>query len=367
MGKASPVFADGKLYVTEVNGNVHILQPTDTGVTVLDSDELSVEDGRYAEIYGSFAPAYGRLYFTAESGIYAIGSPGTPYRAEPGMSAFDAEAAAGNAARLRVVPAELILSAGESARFEVRAFDANGRFLGTRDATWSVDGLAGATVTTDGRLSTSAEATNQGGKVIASTGNLTASAQVRVFSPLPWSENFESGRPPFWVGGGPRLGAGDLAGQQVLQKGPSPSGLHRHAVYMGPASMSGYTVQADVMASEWRRRRPDLGLINTGYTMDLQGNAQRIQLQSWAAELRIDERVEYAWEPNVWYTLKLRVDVEADRAVIRGKVWKRDEAEPAEWTITTEDPEPLRQGSPGLIAYSPIDVYLDNVSVMENQ
>jgi hypothetical protein len=53
--------------------------------------------------------------------------------------------------------------------------------------------------------------------------------------------------------------------------------------------------------------------------------------------------------------------------VIRGKVWKRDDAEPLEWTVTTEDPQPIRNGSPGLIAYSPIDVYIDNVSVMENQ
>ena len=75
VGKSSPVWADGKLYVTEVNGNVTILQPGSDGAAVLDHEELAVEDGRYAEIYGSFAPAYGRLYLTAESGIYCIGDP----------------------------------------------------------------------------------------------------------------------------------------------------------------------------------------------------------------------------------------------------------------------------------------------------
>ena len=69
VGKSSPVWADGKLYVTEVNGNVHILELSADGASVLDSEALEVADGRYAEIYGSFAPAYGRLYVTAESGI----------------------------------------------------------------------------------------------------------------------------------------------------------------------------------------------------------------------------------------------------------------------------------------------------------
>jgi len=368
VGKSSPVWADGKLYITEVNGKVHILRPNRNGVTVLDSEELRVNGGRPAEIYGSFAPAYGRLYFTSETGIYSVGDTGTPFRADAGAPrTLSEETPAGAVAQLQVVPAELILSAGETATFQVRALDANGRPLGTRDASWSVDGLVGAMVSANGVLSTISGASNQGGKVTASVGGMTGSAQVRVFAPLPWSENFESGRPPFWIGGGPRLSVADVGGQQVLQKSPSPIGLHRHAVYLGPAEMAGYTVQADMMATPWRRRRPDLGLINSGYTLDLQGNAQRVQIQSWAAELRIDERTEFVWEPSVWYTLKLRVDLESNRALIRGKVWKRGDTEPSAWTVTAEDPEPIRNGSPGLIAYSPIDVYIDNVRVMENQ
>ena len=368
VGKSSPVWADGKLYITEVNGNVHILQPNDTGVTVLDSDELTVEDGRYAEIYGSFAPAYGRLYLTAESGIYAIGNTATAFSTNNvNPYVLGEENPAGEIAHLQVIPAEIILSAGETATFEVRALDANGRLLGTRTAAWAVDGLVGATVSPSGVLSTSADSNNHGGKVVASVNGMTASAQVRVFAPLPWVENFEGGRPPFWVGGGPRLAAVDVGGQQVFRKSASPNGLHRHAVYLGPAEMSGYTIQADMMATEWRRRRPDLGLINSGYTLDLQGNAQRAQLQSWAAELRIDERTEFVWESGVWYTLKLRVDLANDRAVIRGKIWERSEPEPSMWTVTAEDPQPIRNGSPGLIAYSPIDIYIDNVRVMENQ
>ena len=369
VGKASPVWADGKLYVTETNGNVTILEPGPDGATELDHDELAVEDGRYAEIYGSFAVGYGRLYVTAESGIYAIGDPDAPFTMAPGTALEGpAETAPMDAAAsLQVVPAEVIASAGDTVEFRVRAYDENGRFIGARDAAWSVDGLAGASVSQSGVLATDDRASNQAGTVTASVGELSAVAQVRAYAPLPWSENFESGRPPYWIGGGASLAVEELDGDQVFRKGASRTGIHRHATYLGPTDMSGYTVQVDVRASQWRRRRPDIGLINSGYTMDLQGNRRKIQIQSWAAELRIREEVDFTWEAETWYRLKLRVDVDGDRGLVRGKVWPRDEPEPAEWTITAEDPMPNRNGSPGIIGYSPIDIYFDNVSVMENQ
>ena len=369
VGKASPVWADGKLFITETNGNVRILEPGPDGAAELDHDELQVEDGRYAEIYGSFAVGYGRLYVTAESGIYAIGDPDAPFTMTAGTTPEGpAESAPMETpASLQVVPAEVIASAGDTVEFSVRAYDENGRFLGTSDATWSVDGLAGAGISPSGVLATDARASNQAGTVTATAGELSAVAQVRAYAPLPWSESFESGRPPHWIGGGGSLAVEDVDGNQVFRKGASRTGIHRHAIYMGPADMAGYTVQADVMASQWRRRRPDVGLINSGYTMDLQGNRRKIQLQSWAAELRIREEVDFTWEAGTWYRLKLRVDVDGDRGLVRGKVWPRDEAEPADWTITAEDPLPNRNGSPGIIGYSPIDIYFDNVSVVENQ
>ena len=369
VGKASPVWADGKLFVTETNGNVTILQPGPNGATELDHDELQVEDGRHAEIYGSFAVGYGRLYVTAESGIYCIGNPGAPFTAGGGTSADGGgeRAASGTPAVLQVVPAEVIAAAGDTVEFEVRAYDAGGRFLGLRDATWSLDSLAGGSVSAQGVLATDARAANQAGAVTATVGGLSAAAQVRVYAPLPWSENFESGRPPHWIGGGGSLAVEDLGGNQVFRKGASRTGIHRHAIYMGPASMSGYTVQVDVLSTQQGRRRPDIGLINSGYTLDLQGNRQKIQVQSWAAELRVKEEVDFPWEPDTWYRLKLRVDIESDRGVVRGKVWPRDDSEPTDWTITAEDPLPNRSGSPGIIGYSPIDIYFDNVSVVENQ
>jgi hypothetical protein len=326
-------------------------------------------ENRAAEIYGSFAVGYGRLYVTSEAGIYCIGNPNDSFVALASTAPdLGVElAATSTPSVLQVVPAEVIASAGDTVEFEVRTFDAGGRFLGVQQATWQVDSLAGGSVSAQGVLTTDARAANQAGTVTATLGGLTAVAQVRVFAPLPWSENFESGRPPFWIGGGGSLAVEDLGGNQVFRKGASRTGIHRHATYLGPADMSGYTVQVDVLATQQGRRRPDIGLINSGYTMDLQGNRQKVQIQSWAAELRIKEEVDFPWEPDTWYRLKLRVDIEGERGAVSGKVWPRDATEPTDWTITAEDPLPNRTGSPGIIGYSPINIYFDNVSVVENQ
>jgi hypothetical protein len=122
-------------------------------------------------------------------------------------------------------------------------------------------------------------------------------------------------------------------------------------------------VQADVQGTQQGRRRPDVGLINSGYVLDIQGNHQRIQVRSWAAMLRMAKTEDFAWDMDAWYTMKMRVDQQGGKAVIRGKVWKRGDPEPAEWTITAEDPLPIAQGSPGLYAYSPVEVQFDNVKV----
>jgi hypothetical protein len=120
------------------------------------------------------------------------------------------------------------------------------------------------------------------------------------------------------------------------------------------------------MATRKGRRVPDLGLINSGYTLDLMGAFQQVQVRSWLAEQRGTQQVPFAWETDVWYTMKLRVDHEAGKAIVRGKVWRRGEPEPEAWTITVEDPYPIANGSPGLVGYSPAPIYYDNLAVTAN-
>jgi outer membrane protein assembly factor BamB len=365
VGKGSPVLADGKLYVTETNGKFHIIKPGPDRAESLDVDELSIAGGEYAEIYGSPAIAGGRIFFTTEAGLYCLGDRNKAFRISPWKSPKAPKA--GQPATLQIVPAEVQLEAGQTAKFRVRLLDASGVVLGTKSAEWSLEGLEGS-VDRKGRF-TSGGSDFQTGKIRARVGELTAAARARVYPPLPWSydfEAFETGKfPATWIGANRIYLAGQLDGEKVLVKAPRGRGLNRTFLYMGPSWLSDYTIEADIRGEAKGRRRPDIGLINSGYILDLQG-AQTLQVRSWTAELRMAQEVELAWEPDTWYRIKMQVQTDDEKAVIRGKVWKRSDPEPDAWAITVEDPHPIRSGTPGLLAYSPVNVYYDNVSVTPN-
>ncbi len=379
IGRGSPVFADGKIYATEENGNVHILKPGADRFEALDHQHLTMPEGRHVEIWGSFAVAYGRIYFLAEDGLYCLGDKKAPFRgpapggakaAAPLAIAFDPPPPSGaNPAALLVVPGEVMAKAGEEVAFEVRAFDEKGWALpatAAKGATFTLEGLAGA-INPEGRFKADPAKGTQSGKVKATLGTLSATARVRVFAPLPWSEAFESGKVPAgWVGAG-RFTIAEGEGGKTLHKAPVQTGLNRSSVFIGPSSMSGYTIEADLRATKKGRRMPDLGLINGGYTLDLMGNHQRLQVRSWASELAFSQTVDFKWEPDVWYRMKLRVDVLPDKSVARGKVWRKGETEPAEWTISYDDKGRIPAGAPGIYGDSPVDIDYDNLMVVVNQ
>ena len=127
--------------------------------------------------------------------------------------------------------------------------------------------------------------------------------------------------------------------------------------------MSGYTIQVDLLGNKKRRAVPDMGLIANRYTLDMMGYHQQLQIRTWAAELRMAKTVPFAWETGVWYTMKMTVQIAGSKAIIRGKVWPRDQQEPTEWSIEVEDPLPNRTGSPGLYGYSPAEIFYDNLKV----
>ena len=368
IGRAAPTFADGKLYLTEQTGHVWIVKPGADAAEALDEELLSMPEGRFAEIWGSVAVAYGRLYFTAEDGLYCLGRKDAPFAAAASATSGPPETAPADAkpAKLLVVPAEVIGSAGETTVFEAWAFDGRGRFIRKEKAAWSLDGLSGE-ISADGRLTTKAAATTAG-KVQAAVGDLVASAQVRLFGPLPWTFDFEQGAVPrHWIGAGPRFKVAELDGGHRLHKPLVSSGLTRSTVFIGPPTMKGYTVEADLRATRAGRRMPDMGIVNQGYVLDLMGRHQRLQIRVWAAELEKSVDVPFEVAPDVWYRARLRVDVAGEKAAVRGKVWKKDEPEPEGWSITFEDPIAVPEGSPGLYGDSPTDIYYDNVTVKVNE
>ncbi|MFQ5675855.1 MAG: PQQ-binding-like beta-propeller repeat protein, partial [bacterium] len=71
VGKGSPVWADGKIFATAVNGHFHIIKPGDKAAKSLDSKQIAFDETRAAEIYGSPAIAYQRIYLQPKSGCFA--------------------------------------------------------------------------------------------------------------------------------------------------------------------------------------------------------------------------------------------------------------------------------------------------------
>jgi len=98
------------------------------------------------------------------------------------------------------------------------------------------------------------------------------------------------------------------------------------------------------------------------------GNGQKLELHPWQAADEMTTRVDFKWDADKWYRMKLRVDHQKDgTARVRGKVWPADAAEPAAWTIEKVDKIPHLMGSPGIYADGISDVYFDNVKVYRNQ
>ncbi|HET9765475.1 MAG TPA: PQQ-binding-like beta-propeller repeat protein [Thermoanaerobaculia bacterium] len=373
VGKGSPVVADGKLFATEVNGRFHVVEPGAAAGKILDSEELHMPDGRYAEIYGSPAIAYGRIYLATENALYCLGDRRKPFRhassARPGSTTGAAPAAAAGApTKLLVVPAEVGLRPGEAASFRVLAFDALGNPVAAPAVTWSLKDLTGSL--DGGRFTPDAARGTQLGQVVAKAGELTAAARARVIAPPPYSESFDSiavgQRPAYFLSGAVRFEVVETSEGKVLRKGPAPEGVHRHRTFLGLDDWSDYTIQADLMAEQVGRKLGDVGLIDSGYTVDLMGSHQQIQVRSWDSELRASKQVPFSWQPGTWYTMKVSVRGEGGKAVVRAKVWPRGQPEPAEWTLVAEDPLPIAAGSPGLYGYSPAPVYYDNVAVTKN-
>lgn len=366
VGKNAPVWADGKIYVTEVNGNVSILKPGESGVEVLDRDEVKMPDGRrYAELYGSPAIAYGRIYFTTEEGIYCLGDADAPFEvaASPARTFGEETAGSDEPSVLRIVPGDVTLTTGDTVDYEVLAFNETGRALGPVDAELSAP--FGSIESSTLRAPTEGF---HAGEVVAKSGSLEAKARVRVFPSLPHEETFDDiegrGR-PYWIGAG-RYQVTELDGEKVLEKPVAEAGLLRSKLFIGPPELSDYTVEAEIRGGLQGRRKTDGGLINSGYILDLLGNSQKLEIRTWTAVRRIATAIDFAWEMDKWYQLKFTVERSDGKAVAKGKVWPKGEPEPSDWTLVVEDPLPVPAGAPGVQAYSPASFYFDNVKIYPN-
>jgi outer membrane protein assembly factor BamB len=366
--KASVVLADGKLYVGSNNGRFFILKPGPAEATVLDEHQLGTESAP-EEIWASVAVAHGRVYLATMDNLYAIGKKGA--LAKSALPRPEPAATPGEPRFLQVRPVEVTLRPGETARFHARLYDAQGRFVREEPAaTWSVDPLK-ADVKPNGELvAPEGGPRAQSGVVKATAGGLSGAARVRIFPPPPLFVSFDwlDKVPAPWMNA---TGKFDLRERdhhgKVLVKLADNAFTKRARAFVGPSDMHDYTVAADVLATEQRRQMGDGGVIAQRYALVLFGNNQRLELEPWQPEIKRTASAPFAWKADTWYRLKLRVENLPDGTVrARGKAWPSLEPEPEAWLLDRVDPIGNRQGSPGVYADAPYEVFFDNLSVVPN-
>jgi outer membrane protein assembly factor BamB len=412
--KGSPVWADGKIYVTEVDSKFHILEPGDKGCNELASVFFRSRGPAPVELNGSPAIANGRIYFLTSTDLWCVGKKESntaevPEKPKEAPAVKDAKPAF-----LQVLPAEVGVNPGAEVEFTVLAFDEKGRPLGEVEAEWSLAGqlppvfpiglpsppppktppappppLKGELTQQHGKTTKLTVGkppmapANQFGRVVAKVGDLTGYSRIRVAATLPFKADFskvpEGRTPGGWVNTAGKFAVAKLPdGSVVLRKlnvNPSPLVSRAHA-FIGLPNLTDYTIEADVQGSKVGADLPDIGVDANRYTLMLAGNTQQLRLISWDALPRIDKTISFPWKPGTWYSLKLTAKVEGDKAIVRGKVWPRDSEEPKNWNVEVEDPTPNKEGAPALYAYSAgilgpdkpgTEIYFNNVKITPNK
>lgn len=399
---ASPVWADGKIYLAAVNGEFCIIEPGKNEGKILHTQEFPSPDGVTAvECDASVAVSNGRIYLGTTESLYCIGKDGHSSKAKPAPSLAE-ESPVGPAVALRVEPAEVTLYAGDKANFTVKAMDANGRVLADEkmEGTWSLPvppspaipktetkpapfkGKLTGTGATAELVADSATGEQWG--VVEFKGKLgTAKARVRIVPKLPYKQDFnaiaDGYAPPSWSNAQGKFWVVTLDGEKVLRnnnKGASPV-IHNANAYIGKPDLTGYTIESDIMGTEVNGSIADMGIINNRYRLVLKGNQNNLRIEAWDAMPRVAVDVDFAIKPKTWYRLKFKVEVSegGKEANLFGKAWERGQPEPKDWTVAFTDPNPYTEGCPGLFSYAKsvredqagTDVYFDNVVILPNK
>lgn len=376
MNFATPVYADGKIYHVEKNGRWYILTPDDKdGVVKPKRGETMGNFPTGDELWASPVISHGRLYIATTGAMYCFedkskehGSTEPPKAREESPVEEDQKPA-----QVQVIPAEALMQPGESKKFEVRVFNAKGQLL--KDAKPKVTFTVAGPLKVDEAKSefvADAGAAHEAAIITAEIeGGAKTRSRVRIVPPLPWKFDFEklTDAPITWVGARYRHQLRDVGGNKQLVKITTiPKGT-RSRLSMGPSDLHDYTIQADVKAAQaGKGKEPDIGVIAQGYTLEIGGLNKRLMIHSWFShDKRYFTSQDFELDPDVWYTMKLRASNQDGKAVLQGKVWKRDEKEPADWTIELVDPQPNKTGAPGLFGNATnAEIFIDNVQVTPN-
>jgi outer membrane protein assembly factor BamB len=408
--RGSPVVADNKIFISEVNAKFVIIKlegkkvPEKSHVVQFKAPPPPEGEGQ-VEVNSTPAIANGRVYFGTRDESYCIGTKDGKAGDLPAQKNTESPVAAGaTPAQLMLFPADVAVKPGDSVEFKLRAYTAEGVLIpdAMLKAEWSLPApvvpkkesaappkakdttpakdvppekkvetapKAGgpppldATIDAEtGKITINAKKPAQQGLVMAKVGNLVATARVRVVPQIPYKQDFAmvpvGSVPGGWVNTQGKYTVVEDGGKKVLFKvntNPRPPVARAYAYITAPTS-TGYTIAADIKGVVKKEKLPDAGVMANRYTMYLDGKTddngkQSVRLISWEALPRIDVGVPFVYQSGTWYRMKLVVEVGEKEAVVRGKVWDRTQPEPEKWTIEYKDPLPNREGAAALYGY----------------
>lgn len=483
MGRASPLYADGKFYCADATGRWFIFEPDEArGLKRIHHLRLD------SEINGSPIVSHGRIYLPTEAAMYCIGYPDAKPEADPipPMPPEKPLEEDPQPAQALVVPVESLLKPGKKQLLQVFLYNANGQFLRVAKPTEVKFTLQGkGQIDENGRYIAPSEAEHHAVIVTAETAGVKGHARIRVVPDFPWNFTFDDGIVPItgvgiryrhigldfdlyqalkqrnrlaarlyialatqftnfpapvatyddstpanvWTGlrryldlletvttqslakqtldpalqllkeeqvisqwewtGTEDTSNGQIGPQLRVTKGPRqvtgngvlckittiPKGT-RSQCWLGHPSSSNYEIQADFYAEgmpvaeglDKNAKLVDFGLICQRYRFDALGTHQKLKLYSWISHDQKYFEQPYEWTADTWYTLKFRVTTEIQGetpvAQLLGKIWKRDDPEPSEWTIRWTDQPANLNGSPGLFGNAQnAEVFIDNLKV----
>ncbi len=377
--EGSPVWADGKIYLTTHEATFLILEDTGDSCKLIDKLNFKAGAAKNVEIYASPAISDGRIVIFTTTEMVCFGKKDAKPQPTPAEKLAAEAAPEKTPATMLVRPAEVLLRPGEKAQFESIAYDKHGQRIGPVAATYVLPAKLGS-LDANGTFT----AGNHGGigevraELGSGAGKLVGAARVRVVPELPISEDFEAYKDGdivgWWAGvSKAKYAVETLDGSKVLKKISNDSGpvLNRSLAFITPPIEAGYTVEADVRGA--RRNgtvelRGDAGVVNARYVLEAYQNGAKLRVVSWVPGPRFEKAIDFNWPADKWFRLKLKVVIadEGGNKVgkIYAKAWPRGEPEPTLWTIEATDPLPNQEGAAGIYAYSSnAEVYFDNIKI----
>ncbi len=437
--QSSPFFADGKLYVAFYiaggdpaadegdggDGELYVFKPGEKDAGLLSKTKLK---GR---CFGSPVAYNGKLYIQTDKKLYAFGKKGDNAGAKNVAWTDDGWPDATKTAapaKLQIIPNEVLLRPGQSARVRVRGLDANG-FTASESVdlkelkidtyippTALVRATMNGTFDDAGTLTADAIPAGSAGAfqaVLIADEKVNGTMRGKVLPDLPIKVDFETaelkettgpgigsevkplppaepGKPPTppgptnwnvvepptafaypplaWNGARFRFEVREApGGGKALCKTIDNKLFQRGQVFIGHPDMKNYTIEADVMSEGNKRKMSDIGLINQRYLVLIRSNAREIELSSNLE--RIKETKPFTMTPNEWHRLKVRVDMAKDGSgVVKAKAWKKADPEPGAWTIEFKHDAAHTHGAPGFFSLTPQEqrAWIDNISVTAN-